>query len=132
MQKIAIDCRELQGRMTGIGRFLSNFLEYAARFDKENEYLLLFNKNTALPVKADNILHRVIPETSNFFWDQVQLPLALNQERADLLFSPYYKCPALLSFPSIITIHDVHFFTTSGNVGVTDEKNLHSGSGFTR
>ena len=43
--RIGIDIRELEkGKMTGIGRYLTYFLDYAARFDKESEYILFANQ----------------------------------------------------------------------------------------
>lgn len=110
--RIAVDGRELQGKMTGIGRFLLNFLEYVAEYDRENMYILLFSaRPTHVEVFADNIRYEIIPEQSTLVWDQIQLPRCLKKKKADLFFSPYYKLPFLAPCPTVITIHDVHFFT---------------------
>lgn len=111
MKKIVIDCRELQGKMTGIGRFLHNFLISVHGLDRKNDYTLLFNQSTDLVIAGENIIRHVLPESSTFLWDQLVLPRYLKVSKADLFFSPYYKSPLLASCPSAITIHDVHFFT---------------------
>lgn len=110
MKKIVIDCRELQGGMTGIGRFLHNFLVSLDKLDRENLYILLFNKPTNLDIPGENMIRHVLPEASTFLWDQIVLPRYLKDFKADLFFSPYYKLPLLSPCPSVITIHDVHFF----------------------
>ena len=111
LKKIVIDCRELQGGMTGIGRFLHNFLISLGSLDRENKYFLLFNKKTELNIRCDNITSHIIPESSTFLWDQWILPRYLRAIKADVFFSTYYKAPLLASCPTIITIHDVYFFT---------------------
>lgn len=110
MKKIVIDCRELQGGMTGIGRFLHNFLVSLDTLDQENRYVLLLNKPTDLKVPGKNMIRHVLPESSTLLWDQIVLPRYLKDSKADLFFSPYYKLPLLSPCPSVITIHDIHFF----------------------
>ncbi|HPL64341.1 MAG TPA: glycosyltransferase family 1 protein [Syntrophales bacterium] len=111
MAKIVIDGRELQGGMTGIGRFLHNFLKSLNKLDRETEYILLLNRAANLEFAGGSIRYHVIPESSVTVWDQVSLPGYLNTIGADLFFSPYYKLPVLAPCPAINTIHDVHFFT---------------------
>ena len=111
MKKVVIDCRELQGGMTGIGRFLHNFLVSLETLDQENRYVLLLNKPADLKILGKNMIRHVLPESSTLLWDQIILPRYLRDSRADIFFSPYYKLPVFAPCPSIITIHDVHFFT---------------------
>ena len=109
-KKIVVDCRELQGEMTGIGRFLHNFLLSLDRVDRQNHYVLIFNKQTNLEIPGNRVTQHILPESATFAWDQVILPRYLKDCRADLFFSPYYKLPLLSPCPCVITIHDVHFF----------------------
>ncbi len=111
MRKIAVDARELQGGMTGIGRFLGNFLETAAAIDDGKKYILLFDRPTPVPVSAANIEQAIIPGKAAWIWDQFRLPRFLRTEGIDLFFSPYYKLPVFSAVPAVITVHDVHFFT---------------------
>ncbi|MDA8244180.1 MAG: glycosyltransferase family 1 protein [Elusimicrobia bacterium] len=107
--RVAIDCREFcEGRMTGIGRFLSGFIAYAARERKGWEFLLLGSQDTVFPdLTEKNLRTLVIRETNTRFWDQVLLPAALRREKCDLYFSPYNKTCFFSAVPSIITIHDL-------------------------
>lgn len=96
--------------MTGIGRFLHNFLVSLDTLDQENRYVLLLNKPTDLKIPGKNMIRHVLPESSTLLWDQIVLPRYLKDSSAALFFSPYYKLPLLSPCPSVITIHDVHFF----------------------
>ena len=109
--KIGIDIREMErGKITGIGRYLKNFLGYIAREDRENEYVLFANQKTEYTTVVKNIKVRVIKEWFSPFWDQIQLPRALKEEKIDIFLSPYYKKPFFTPCKSIITIHDLNSF----------------------
>lgn len=97
--------------MTGIGRFLYNYLRTVRDVDPVNRYLLLFNTPVQTNLIGDNIRGHVIPETSTPLWDQFKLPRFLKSVGADLFISPYYKLPLFAPCPCINTVHDVHFFT---------------------
>ena len=92
--RIGIDAREFDlGKMTGIGRYLVNFLEWVAKEKPEIEFYLYINQFSEVPVKSKNLTERVIPEGITFVWDQVMLPRRLKNDKIDVFFSPYYKAP---------------------------------------
>lgn len=105
-----MDIRELvPGKMTGIGRYLINFLEWAARERPETEFFLYSNQFTGFTLAAPNFKIVVIPEKATFVWDQVLLPLRLKKDRVHVFFSPYYKAPVFSPCPTCVTIHDLLF-----------------------
>lgn len=94
--RIAIDARELHGKPTGVGRYLSEIL--AAWKD--------------LPAAAAHevILRAPGPgEGRGTTWEQLTLPRLVREARADVLFSPGYTGPIFSPVPHVVAIHDVSF-----------------------
>ena len=94
--RIAIDARELQGKPTGVGRYLSEIL--AAWKD--------------LPAAAAHELILCAPgpqEGGGTRWEQLTLPRLVRETRADVLFSPGYTGPIFSPVPVVAAIHDVSF-----------------------
>jgi glycosyltransferase involved in cell wall biosynthesis len=44
-------------------------------------------------------------------WEQSGLPLVANQVEADVIHSPHYSMPLRPGLPTVVTIHDLAFFT---------------------
>jgi len=108
--KIGIDIREfVHGKMTGIGRYLQNFLEWAAAEKPDVDFYLYANQYTRLPLDATHLRVRLIPESITLFWDQLLLPLRMKKDKIDVFFSPYYKAPLISPCPTCVTIHDLLF-----------------------
>ena len=94
--RIAIDARELHGKPTGVGRYLSEIL--AAWKD--------------LPAAAAHEIVLCAPgpqEGRGTAWEQFTLPRLVREARADVLFSPGYTGPILSAVPIVVAIHDVSF-----------------------
>ncbi|UCD79999.1 MAG: glycosyltransferase family 4 protein [Desulfobacterales bacterium] len=106
--KILIDGRELiENRITGIGRFLRNFLEYAVNFRPDWSFVLLGNQYSCSFIASHNLTERVVAEKGRLWWDQIQSLVVSQKERPDIYFSPYYKCPLLNNVKTIVTVHDL-------------------------
>jgi len=106
--RVGIDGRELQkDRMTGIGRYLLNFLSHALSIKPEWEFIIFGNQNTNIDLESSNLRKIFVPEHITLWWDQVQLPYHIEKEKIDLFFSPYYKAPIFSPGKVIITIHDL-------------------------
>lgn len=106
--RIGVDVRDLQGSIiTGIGRYLLDFLKIAPQLRPEWEFILFCNQNTSVGLVSDNFKEVIIRERLTFWWDQIRLPLALIKEKIDLFLSPYYKGPFLSHCKLVITIHDM-------------------------
>ena len=106
--KIGIDIRELEkGRMTGIGRFLRNFITYASRERPTHQFLLYGNQRSETELAGDNVILRIREEGLTQWWDQVLLPTMANDDGVDVFFSPYIKGPIRVRCPLVVTIHDL-------------------------
>ena len=85
--RIAIDARELQGKPTGVGRYLS-------------ELLAVWKE---LPAAAAHDFILCAPaayETGGTAWEQLTLPRLVRRARADVLFSPGYTAPIFSPAPN--------------------------------
>jgi len=108
-KKIAVDCREFyKGRITGIGRFLQNFICCAPGLRPDWRFLLLGSADTTIPFELPgNVSFLAVPGGNTQVWEQVRLPAVLRSQHCDLFFSPYYKTCFFTRVPCLITIHDL-------------------------
>jgi glycosyltransferase involved in cell wall biosynthesis len=110
--RIGIDARELSGRATGVGRYLSGLLQEWAKsiHDAPRHEFVLY---AAAPIGAEldtrRFGTRLIPGPSGTWWEQVRLPRAIPQDHLDVWFAPAYTAPLALDIPIAVTIHDVSF-----------------------
>ncbi|MDR1989516.1 MAG: glycosyltransferase family 4 protein, partial [Acidobacteriaceae bacterium] len=109
--RIAIDARELTGRATGVGRCLAGVLgEWQHMPDAAAHEFLLYTHGD-LPDSLDRhrFAVRTIAGSGGTRWEQRDLPRAVAQDRADVLFSPAYTTPLLTEIPRVVMVHDVSF-----------------------
>lgn len=114
--KIGIDARSMLGTRTGIGRYLETLLPKLAEIDRENEYLLYFDRPPDRDVIPGANFHtRVIrlPAGNNYFtWLQLRLPGALKKEKVDLFHFTFYTMPfRRLSCRAVVTMADISYET---------------------
>lgn len=106
--KIGVDIRELErGKMTGIGRFLRNFIAYARTARPQHQFVLYGNQATATGLAGGNVEERICKEGWTQWWDQVLLPQMVNADGVDVFLSPYIKGPLRVRCPLVVTIHDL-------------------------
>jgi glycosyltransferase involved in cell wall biosynthesis len=92
--RIAVDARELQGRATGVGTYLSGILHQWA----------------TLPAAAAHELILCKPDSGGgTWWEQRTLPRLIREARADVLFAPGYTAPMFAGVPTVVAVHDVSF-----------------------
>ena len=93
--KIAIDARELRGKPTGVGRYLSELLTAwkAMAAAAAHEFILLTPEN----------------RHGGTAWEQLTLPGLVRNSGADVLFAPAYTGPLRSPVPMVVAIHDVSF-----------------------
>lgn len=113
--RIGIDARELEGRRTGVGRYLFNLLREWSEIAPQNDYILFFKRN----IPDDQLfkkgcfskrlfnLPRLLDK--NIIWEQIYLPLRLMKGKCNLFFSPSYTFPLLIKGTAIVTIHDISY-----------------------
>src|SRR5688572_30839295 len=93
--KIAIDARELQGKPTGVGRYVSE--------------LLAAWKSMPAASAHEFILLRPGSDGGGTRWEQLALPGQVRRAGAGVLFAPAYTGPLRCPVPMVVAIHDVSF-----------------------
>ena len=112
--RIGIDGRELLAdQVTGIGRYLRNFLNNAVPANPDVSFIVYGNQHTCLNMEAPNLKLETIPERLVFWWDQAVLGRCTFRDTLDVFLSPYDKAPAITSCPLVMTVHDLIFFEIS-------------------
>ena len=109
--RIAIDARELEGRPTGVGRYLAGILDAWATLPSASSHDFIL----CAPGPVDSALARgglastIVTGVSGTWWEQRALPRLVRQTNADVLFAPGYTAPLLCRAPVVVAIHDVSF-----------------------
>ncbi len=114
MSRIGIDARELEGRPTGVGRYLRNLLSCWAKEDLSDSFHLYSRSPLkGYPFLSSPRLHlrylssRLLP--SGFYWEQFIVPPHLKRDKIELFFGPGYSLPLRLKCKGAVTVHDVSF-----------------------
>lgn len=114
MSKIGIDARELEGRPTGVGRYLKNLLTCWAKENLEDSFYLYSRSHLGgYPFLSSSLFHlhhfssRLLQ--SGFYWEQLILPPHLKRDKIELFFGPGYSLPLRLKGKGAVTVHDVSF-----------------------
>lgn len=114
--RIGIDGRELEGKSTGVGRYVRSLLRRFALQDRHH-FIIYSASPVALPVASPRIETRVLPGGPALIWEQRTLPGFLRADRIDVLLSPAYSCPLTGSVPRVTAIHDLSFFARREEFG---------------
>lgn len=116
--RIGIDGRELlRDSITGIGRFLRNFLDGVALLRPGHEFIVYGDAQTDPEAVLPPSRFRLLPGRATLWWDHVSLPRAADEDGLDLLFSPFDKGPLRGRCPAVLTAHDLLFLTMSEFTG---------------
>jgi glycosyltransferase involved in cell wall biosynthesis len=109
--QVAIDARELCGRPTGVGRYLSGLLDAWSASDRARRHQWTLIAHAPVPgAERWPASVRIVAGSGGTGWEQFALPAAVRGERADVLFAPGYTAPLTVATPLVLTIHDVSFF----------------------
>jgi len=109
--RIGIDARELCGRPTVVGRYLSGLLcqwttdERARR----HEFVLYAPEALAMTLDARRFATRMVAGAPGTWWEQVSAPRVMAGDHLDVWFSPVYTAPLLSPVPTVVAVHDVSF-----------------------
>jgi glycosyltransferase involved in cell wall biosynthesis len=108
--KIAVDARELAGRPTGVGRYLSELLAAWAASDEARRHTWHLIA-PAPPLQSIALPHTfaLLAGSGGTRWEQWPLARHLAANRPDVLFAPGYSAPLTAPCPIALTIHDVSF-----------------------
>lgn len=109
--KIAVDAREIVGKPTGVGRYLSELIDCwsADPHATRHEWRFYVHDMIALDGAFASAI-QVLPGDGGTRWEQWTLPRTLANGRPDVLFAPGYSAPFTAPCPIALTIHDVSFF----------------------
>jgi len=106
--RIGIDARELCGRATGVGRYLSGLLREWTHDPGAQRHRFVLYAPAPTGFESSYDVHRVAGAPGTF-WEQIRLPASIGADRLDLFFAPGYTAPLVLPVPLIVTIHDLSF-----------------------
>ncbi len=115
--KIGINGRFLTKPFTGIGQYTFNLVYEMAKANSSNEYLVLvpkkieqkFPKNVKVKVLAEKNLK--MSGAKKTWWEQIQVPEILKDEKVDLAWFPYPSNPWTKDWhkngpKTVVSIHD--------------------------
>jgi glycosyltransferase involved in cell wall biosynthesis len=108
---IAVDARELVGRPTGVGRYLSRLLDHWAGSSqaRTHRFTLFAHHPVATAERSLDLTQVLLPGSGGTWWEQSTLPAALRRTSPDVLFAPGYTAPVVCPAPTALSIHDVSF-----------------------
>jgi glycosyltransferase involved in cell wall biosynthesis len=109
--RVAIDARELCGRPTGVGRYLTGLLDAWSAGDamRRHQWTLIAPR----PIEGSSrwaAAAEIVPGGGGTAWEQWTLPHAISAARPDVFFAPGYTAPLTVAAPLVLTIHDLSFF----------------------
>jgi glycosyltransferase involved in cell wall biosynthesis len=110
--RVGVIAAEMEGRTTGVGRYLEGLLRGLERWDHGVEWHLFFQGD---PVSSPHIpdgpfhTHHSCHHGSRVWWEQVAVARDLAALAPDVIFGPAYTLPFGLKAPSVVTIHDLSF-----------------------
>ena len=109
--RIGVDARELGGRPTGVGRYLSGLLDQWRQLEgaRQHQFFLYSPEPNAVPLDANTFRPRISGRRAGTWWEQVHLPAAAAADHLDVFFAPVYTAPLALGVPTVAAIHDVSF-----------------------
>jgi glycosyltransferase involved in cell wall biosynthesis len=112
--RIGVDGRELVGRPTGVGRYLSALLgEWSRDSSPPHEYTVFLPGPPPgdLATLGPRVRWSVIPARSaGTVWEQWHLPNAVRAADVDVFFAAGYTAPLRLAVPFVVAIYDVSFW----------------------
>jgi glycosyltransferase involved in cell wall biosynthesis len=109
--RIAIDARELGGKPTGVGRYLSEILTAWSNLPGASTHEFILCSPEPLPIAqwAPLKISSLSRRGRGTIWEQLALPRLVKSAGADVLFAPAYTSPLFSPVPVVQTIHDVSF-----------------------
>jgi glycosyltransferase involved in cell wall biosynthesis len=110
--KVAVIAAEMEGRSTGVGRYLEGLLQGLGAWSHGVEWHLFFQgePSPSLPPSDGSVqTHFSRHRGSRVLWEQVLVTREVEAVEPDVVFGPAYTLPFGLRRPSVVTIHDLSF-----------------------
>lgn len=110
--RIALDCRYIGPRPSGIAELVSALVEHLPGLAPEYEFTFLRNPLQAEPLsRAVNVREVAVRSPANGPVTMLRLPMAVDLSGIDLFHAPANILPGGLGMPTITTVHDVMWLT---------------------
>lgn len=116
--RIAINTLGPSKIKAGIGNYVVNLVKELSKLDIKNEYVILANSDNAEFFTTNNPNFKTITLPNytrtkflRILWEQFKLPKLLRQMGIDILHSPGFIAPLRMTAKSVVTIHDMTFFS---------------------
>lgn len=120
--RIGVVAYEMEGRRSGVGRYLEGLLRGLQTESPPGWRWTLFFKGDPFsseflshdpPSNSEEApIHAVFdgrPNARPIAWEQFRLPRILRRHELDFLFSPAYSLPPFSGLPRMLTLHDLSF-----------------------
>jgi glycosyltransferase involved in cell wall biosynthesis len=110
--RIGIEAQRLfRKKKHGLEIVALELIRHLQKVDKENEYIIFVRKDvdSGCIHETPNFRIRELKAISYVDWEQVQLPMALRQEKLDVLHCTANTAPLFANVPIVITLHDIIF-----------------------
>jgi glycosyltransferase involved in cell wall biosynthesis len=110
--KVGVIAAEMEGRATGVGRYLEGLLDGLRGWDHGIEWHLFFQWEPPPGLRRDDGAFRVHASKhrgSRVVWEQVVVSKELAAVDLDLVFGPAFTLPFGLRSPAVVTMHDLSF-----------------------
>lgn len=109
---IALDCRYLGPRPSGIGEVVAALVRHLPTLAPDWQFTLLRHPSRKGQLSdADNVREVTVGAPANGPITMLHLPLAVDLQGIDLFHAPANILPGGLSMPAITTVHDVMWLT---------------------
>lgn len=112
--RVGIDARELRGRQTGVGRYLSELLVRWTRDTALAAHRLVLYAPGPIDLgwageTGATFEARILPGDGGTAWEQGALARAAADDDLAVFFAPAYGAPVRLRVPIVVAMHDVSF-----------------------
>jgi len=107
--RLGIDARELSGKPTGVGRYLSGLLREWTGGPASHGHQILLYSHRPIEQTGPGCEVRLVSGSGGTLWEQRDLRRALQADAVDVLFSPAYSTPLLTQVPRVVALHDISF-----------------------
>lgn len=107
--RIGVSARGLNSHFSGPLEYIKGFTNALVNLASHHEFFVYYNTSSLLG-KYPRATERVLKKAPAFFWDHVQLPLALAQDRVDVAIFPKGAIPFISSCRSLSIMLDLGYF----------------------
>jgi hypothetical protein len=97
--------RYVDGLLTALGAAETDLAIACQRSDEERYRRLI--PDAQIATAPPTIMHRA----ARLAWEQSGLPVLAQQVSADVIHAPHYSMPLRPGRPTVVTVHDLTFFT---------------------